>query len=96
MAIGEVGNMRYYVYILKSEKNGKYYIGSTNDIERRMSEHNRGRTRSLVHLRPLRLVCAQGYTTSREARLIEQKLKRLKNKRILERIVQDGKIKMGL
>jgi putative endonuclease len=30
----------YYVYILKSVEDGKLYIGSTNDLRRRLSEHN--------------------------------------------------------
>ncbi len=30
----------FYVYILQSEKTGKYYIGHTNDPERRLKEHN--------------------------------------------------------
>ena len=31
-----------YTYILQSLKNNKYYIGSTNDLERRIKEHNNG------------------------------------------------------
>jgi len=34
--------MWWYVYFLKSLKNGNIYIGSTNDLKRRLSEHNRG------------------------------------------------------
>ncbi|HLG34744.1 MAG TPA: GIY-YIG nuclease family protein [Bacteroidia bacterium] len=30
----------YYVYVLYSEEVGKYYIGQTNNIERRIQEHN--------------------------------------------------------
>lgn len=33
----------FYTYILKSQRNGKYYIGSTNDLKRRFDEHNHGR-----------------------------------------------------
>lgn len=32
----------YVVYILKSFKNGRYYVGHTNDIERRLKQHNNG------------------------------------------------------
>ncbi len=34
----------YYVYILKSEKNNKLYKGFTNDLKRRLSEHNSGKS----------------------------------------------------
>jgi len=36
----------YYSYILKSLKDGKYYYGSTNDVERRLIKHNTGQVRS--------------------------------------------------
>ncbi len=32
----------WYVYIIKSLKNGRLYVGSTNDIKRRLKEHNNG------------------------------------------------------
>ena len=35
----------YYAYILKSEKDGRYYYGSTNDLEKRLKEHNSGKMR---------------------------------------------------
>jgi len=33
----------YYVYILQSRKNGTLYIGQTNNIDRRIEDHNTGR-----------------------------------------------------
>lgn len=30
----------FYVYILKSEKSGQWYTGSTNDLRKRLSQHN--------------------------------------------------------
>jgi putative endonuclease len=32
----------YYVYILQSRKNNKLYIGQTNNLERRIEDHNAG------------------------------------------------------
>ena len=35
----------YYVYVIKSSE-GRLYIGYTGDLERRLAEHNEGKTRS--------------------------------------------------
>ena len=32
----------WYVYVIKSLKNERLYVGSTNDIKRRLKEHNDG------------------------------------------------------
>lgn len=32
----------FYVYVLKSKKDGKLYIGHTNNIVERLKEHNHG------------------------------------------------------
>lgn len=34
--------MLYYTYVLKSLKDFKLYVGHTNDLERRLNEHNSG------------------------------------------------------
>ena len=85
-----------YVYILQSNQNGRYYIGSTNNIKRRLREHNPGKTESLKHLLPLRLVFMQEFIKLEEARKIEKRLKRLKSRVIIERIIRDKIIKLGL
>ena len=46
----------YYVYLLLSEKDGKFYTGSTNDLKRRLQEHNSGNVRSTYNRRPLKLI----------------------------------------
>lgn len=85
-----------FVYILQSEKNGRYYIGSTNDIDRRLLEHNSGKTKSLRHILPLKLVFKKEYKVLIDARRMELHLKKLKNRNILERIISEGDIKTGL
>ena len=65
-----------FVYILKSLKDGNLYTGSTNDLRRRVDEHNAGRTPSTKFRRPLRLVYFEEYDTIGEARVREKELKR--------------------
>jgi putative endonuclease len=36
----------YYIYILFSLKTNKYYVGSTDDLQRRLKHHNGGSTPS--------------------------------------------------
>ncbi|OGJ05714.1 hypothetical protein A2456_00070 [Candidatus Nomurabacteria bacterium RIFOXYC2_FULL_36_19] len=82
-----------YLYILKSEKNGRYYIGSTNNLERRLAEHNSGHTASIKNLLPLRLVFSKIYANLKEARKMELHLKRMKSRSILEKIIEEKTIK---
>ncbi len=50
-----------YVYVLVSIKDGKYYIGQTNDIKSRITRHQRGYVRSTRHRRPLKLLYFEKY-----------------------------------
>ncbi len=65
----------FFMYILKSLKDGKLYIGSTNDIRRRFKEHNSGIVQSTKSRMPLKLVYFEGYTVEEEARHRESNLK---------------------
>lgn len=84
------------VYFLQSEKNLRYYVGSTIDLEKRLTEHGLGLVKATKNLRPLKLVFFQPYDNIAHARRIEYKIKKLKRKDITEKIIRDGKIKMGL
>jgi putative endonuclease len=42
----------YYSYILKSLKDGRYYYGSTEDVEKRLIKHNSGQVRATKGRRP--------------------------------------------
>lgn len=50
----------YYVYIIQNQKDRSYYIGSTEDLKRRLQEHNRGDVRYTKSRTPweLRWYCA--------------------------------------
>ncbi len=51
----------YYVYLLFSDKDSKFYTGSTNDLKRRLQEHNVGNVKSTKHRRPLKLIYYEVY-----------------------------------
>jgi len=79
-----------YVYILKSLKNGSYYIGSTVNVEKRLERHNKGRVFATKNLLPLKCTFVQQYNTIRVARMIEYWVKRQKDRKLIERIIAEG------
>lgn len=66
----------YYVYVLKSTKDEKLYIGSTNDLRRRLSEHNKGEVTSTKARRPFELRYYESYASEKDARGREFSLKK--------------------
>ncbi len=83
-----------YVYILQSVQNGTYYIGSTKNIGHRLEEHRAGVVKYTRNLRPLTLMFYQKYKTLIEAKQIEYKLKRFKNRKIIEQIITEQCIRI--
>lgn len=81
------------VYILKSNS-GKFYIGSTPNLERRLQQHASGHTQTTRNMKQFELVLKQDYPSLGMARKIELKLKKLKRKDYVEKIVKEGYIKM--
>jgi putative endonuclease len=68
-----------WVYILESAS-GRFYIGSTTDLDRRVGEHRRGHTHTTTRLGGgLNVAAALQVATLAEARSIERELKRKKN-----------------
>jgi len=65
----------YYVYVLKSKKDGNCYIGSTNDLERRLSEHNNGLVFSTKLRVPFEIIYYEAYKAEKDARQREKNLK---------------------
>jgi len=84
--------MNSSVYILELH-NGQYYIGSTPDLKRRLSDHQLGRVISTKGKLPLRLVFHHEFDSLIKARQTEYKLKKYKNKSIIKQIISDQHIK---
>jgi putative endonuclease len=56
-----------YVYILRSEKDRKLYIGLTNNFVRRFEEHNAGQVSSTKGRKPLKVVYIEEYSDRKQA-----------------------------
>lgn len=76
----------YFLYIIKSKKDSGYYIGITDNIENRLAEHNRGKTKSTKSRIPFDFVHSEMHSTKTEARKREIQLK--KNYQIRKELLQ--------
>jgi len=65
----------WYVYILVSEKDGRLYVGSTDDLKQRLKEHTHGLCQSTRFRRPLRLEAYVAVLDERVARNLERYFK---------------------
>ncbi|MEX0649226.1 MAG: GIY-YIG nuclease family protein, partial [Balneolaceae bacterium] len=57
----------FYTYILRSEQFEKHYYGHTEDLEKRLNDHNRGKVRSTKAYRPWFLIYHESFKTKSEA-----------------------------
>jgi len=65
----------WYVYVLKSKVKDEIYIGSTNDLRRRLKEHNDGQEISTKRYMPWSLYYYEAYLMQKLARMREKRLK---------------------
>ena len=78
----------YFVYILKSQKDNKYYIGQTDDVNIRLGLHNNGLVKSTKARRPFILIKKETFVTRGEARKRENYLKKLKGGNEFHKIIK--------
>ena len=86
--------MRYFVYILQSLKDKKFYIGCTSDLQKRIAYHNAGKNRSTKYRTPFKLLYSEGLSDKHKAFQREFYLKSpkgfLEKKRIIENLLNSG------
>ncbi|MDO8452162.1 MAG: GIY-YIG nuclease family protein [bacterium] len=77
----------WYTYVLKSQVNLRLYTGSTDNLERRLEEHNAGKSKYTKLTRPFDLVYTEEYATRLEARRRERFLKTGKGRELLKELI---------
>jgi len=82
--------MKYFVYILKSEKTGIYYIGCTNNLSRRVSEHNNNKVKSTKNKGPWELKFKEQHSELSSARKRENEIKRWKKRIKIDKLLQQS------
>ena len=68
----------YCVYVLRSLKDARYYIGYTDNLKRRLQDHNRGKSKSIKHRIPFELVYCEKVATKQEVIFRERQIKSYK------------------
>jgi len=76
----------FFVYIIRSKTSGTYYIGQTNNLERRVRRHNLGYEKYTRKALPWELVYHECYPTRSQAMSREKKLKKIKKRKVLEKL----------
>lgn len=71
-----VGGLMYYVYHIQSENNSdRYYVGLTSDVERRLEEHNAGKSIHTNKFKPWKLPTYTAFVDKSRAEKFEAYLK---------------------
>ena len=65
----------HYVYIIQSQKDGSYYVGSTADLKIRVQEHNRGIVKYTSSKKPYKPVWYCAFQNKTKALDLEKYLK---------------------
>lgn len=74
----------YFVYVLRSDKDKNLYTGYTNDLKKRVKEHNEGKVTSTKNRVPLRLIYFEASYNKYDAIHREKYLKTTYGKRYLK------------
>jgi len=82
----------FYTYVIISLEDRTTYIGYTDDLVKRIKEHNLGKTKSIKHKLPVKLVYYEAYLDKTKARIREIELKKnsFKKKELFERIFKNN------
>jgi len=65
----------YFVYAIRSLVDGRIYVGMTNDVAKRLSEHNAGKTKSTKGYTPWHSIYTESLPLRTQARVREKYLK---------------------
>ena len=82
--------MEYKVYIIYSAHLNKYYVGHTDDIDRRINEHNTGQTRYTSVGNSWTLKHIELFSTRAEAMKREREIKARKSRKYIESLFKVG------
>ena len=80
--------MSYYTYILRSGSTGRFYVGHTANLAKRIAEHNNNRTFSIKNRGPWEVIYTQEFSTRAAASQREREIKRMKSHRWIDQLAR--------
>ena len=79
-----------FLYILRSESTRRFYVGSTNELTRRESEHARGHSLATRGRGPWRIVYTEEFPNLADARRRELEIKRWKSANMIRALMGES------
>ena len=73
-----------YVYVIQSEKDGRFYTDLTDNLRKRFEKHNNNKVTSTKDRTPLKMIYYEACINRQDARLREKYLKSGMGKRYLK------------
>ena len=80
--------MAYYLYIIQSDRDNSFYIGTAQNLEERILRHNQGRSKYTKPKRPWNLVYIEEHPDRSSAMKREYAIKRRKSKDYLAKLIE--------
>ncbi len=84
----------FYTYVLRSKRDGNYYVGSTKDLRKRFMQHNQGTTYSTRWRAPFNLIYYEACLAEADARQREKYLKNTIGRRYLAKRLRNYRSKV--
>ncbi|MCP4267192.1 MAG: GIY-YIG nuclease family protein [Candidatus Brocadiaceae bacterium] len=79
---------KYWVYVIQSERDSWTYTGHTNNVKRRLHDHNRGKMKSTRYRGPFKTTYTEEFSNRSDAMKREKFLKSGKGRQIREELVK--------
>jgi putative endonuclease len=81
--------MSFYIYIIYSPATDRYYVGESDNLEKRITSHNSGVSRYTSIAKDWKVVYTEEYTTRAQSISREREIKRKKSRKYIEWLVNN-------
>ena len=79
----------YKIYILKSKIKNHFYVGHTNNLEKRLNSHNRGRVKSTKSCKPWKIIYTENFGNKHDAFKREKQIKSYKGGEAFKKLINN-------